>query len=174
MVGTSAEAYSSASAVSPAAISNVTYQYSNKVRFGDLSGAKPSGSAMKIPGAAFSAGDIVVDKASQKSLKILSVNSDGTYVTAHPTMYDLFSEFTIPRQVITPAAANITEYGVKGIPVEEYAALLAGKSGGGQTLMSGNVPSADMGLTSHGEQLGKYQLNLTLLLLSMGKRPLYE
>ena len=26
-----------------------------------------------------------------------------------------------------------------------------------------------MGLTSHGEQLGKYQLNLTLLLLSMGK-----
>ena len=31
-----------------------------------------------------------------------------------------------------------------------------------------------MGLTSHGEQLGKYQLNLTLLLLSMGKRPLYE
>lgn len=31
-----------------------------------------------------------------------------------------------------------------------------------------------MGLTSHGEQLGKYQLDLTLLLLSMGKRPLSE
>ncbi len=140
-----AEAYSSSAAGTPAAISNVTYQYNSRVRFSDLSGAKLSGGAMKIPGAVLSAGDIVVDEASQKSLKILSVNADGTYVTARPTMYELFSEFTIPRQVILPNSANITEYAVKGIPVEKYAELLAGQSGGGgQKLMSGSVPSADM------------------------------
>ena len=144
VAGTAAEAYSSTAAGVPVSVSNVTYQYNSRVKFGDLTGAKLSGGAMKIPGAAFSAGDIVVDEASQKSLKILNVNADGTYVTARPTMYELFSEFTIPRQVITPAAANITEYGVKGIPAAEYAALIAGESGGGQKLMSGSVPSADM------------------------------
>ena len=134
-----------AEAYSPTAvIANVTYQYSSRVRFGDLSGAELAGGATKIRGTAFSAGDVVVDETSRNSLKILKVNPDGTYLTARPTMYDLFSEFTIPRQVITPTAANITEYAVKGIPAAEYAALLAGQNGGGQTLMSGSVPSADM------------------------------
>jgi len=139
-----AEAYSSAAAGKPANIANVTYQYNPRVKFADLSGAAVSGSTTKLRGPALSAGDIVVDEASQRSLKILNVNPDGTYITAQPTMYELFSEFTIPRQVITPTAANITEYGVRGIPVEQYAAMLAGKDGGGQKLMSGSAPSADM------------------------------
>ena len=142
--GVPAEAYAPTAKGTQAAISHVTYQYNNRVKFGDLAGAKLSGSVTKIRGPALSAGDIIVDEAAQKSLKILKVNPDGTYLTAQPTMYELFSEFTIPRQVIVPTAANITEYGVKGIPVREYAALLAGQSGGGQKLMSGSVPSADM------------------------------
>ena len=139
-----AEAYYSDSVGASASISNVTYQYNSRVKFGDLSGAELSGSATKIRGAALSAGDIVVDEAAERSLKILKVNQDGTYITARPTMYELFSEFTIPRQVIVPTAANITEYGVRGIPVKDYAAMLAGQDGGGQKLMSGSVPSADM------------------------------
>ena len=139
-----AEAYARTETETPASVSNVTYRYNSRVKFSDLSGAAVSGGATKILGASFSAGDIVVDETSERSLKILKVNADGTYLTARPTMYELFSEFTIPRQTIFPTAANTTEYGVKGIPAEEYAALLAEKGGGGQKLMSGSVPSADM------------------------------
>ena len=144
--GTAAEAYSAPSAIQPAALSNVTYQYSSRVKFGDLSGAEAASGGVRMRGTRFSAGDIIVDERNQSSLKILKVNADGTYLTARPAMYELFSEFTIPRQVIVPDAANIVEYGVKGIPVKEYAAQLAGQKGasGGQTLMSGSLPSADM------------------------------
>lgn len=137
--GTPAEAFSP-----PTAVSNVTYQYNSRVRLCDLSAAEPAAGGLRIPGTSFAAGDIVVDEASGKSLKILKADADGGYLVTRPTIYELFSELTIPRQIIVPTAANITEYGVKGIPVKEYAALLDGRSGGGQKLMSGSVPSADM------------------------------
>lgn len=133
-------------ATTPATITNVTYKYNNWVKFIDLSGAQLVGGSARIPGAALSAGDVLVDENGQRSLKILKVNADGSYVTTTPTMVDLFSEFEIPRQVIVPTAANITEYAVKGIPAQDYAAILAQQTGqsGTQTLMSGNLPSADM------------------------------
>ncbi len=130
----------------PTTVDNVTYQYQDNVKFLDLSKITVSGGVMKIPGASLSAGDIVVDETHQKSIKILKVNPDGSYVAGQPTMIELFSQFDIPRQVIEPKAADITEYAVKGISVQEYAARLAQQSGnsGTQSIMKGNVPSADM------------------------------
>lgn len=137
---------SAAVATKPASITNISYKYNDRVKFRDLSGVTYSGDSLKISGASLSAGDVIVDESGSKSLKILKVNKDGTYITARPTMYDLFSEFTIPRQIIEPNEANIIEYGVKGISAQEYASILASKSGasGTQKLMSGDVPSADM------------------------------
>ncbi len=130
----------------PVSITNVSYKYNDRVKFIDLSDVTASGDSLKIPGSSLSAGDIIVDNTGQKSLKILKVNGDGTYITARPTMYDLFSEFEIPRQIIEPNEANIVEYGIKGISASEYASILAKESGtsGTQKLMSGDVPSADM------------------------------
>ena len=130
----------------PVSITNVSYKYNDRVKFIDLSDVTASGDSLKIPGSSLSAGDIIVDKTGQKSLKILKVNGDGTYITARPTMYDLFSEFEIPRQIIEPNEANIIEYGIKGISASEYASILAKESGssGSQKLMKGDVPSADM------------------------------
>jgi hypothetical protein len=137
---------SAALSTTPASIQNISYQYNDRVKFIDLSNVISSGDSLKIPGSSFSTGDVIVDESGQKSLKILKVNPDGTYITTRPTMYDLFSEFTIPRQVIEPNAANITEFGVKGISAQEYASILAKESGasGTQKLMKGDAPSADM------------------------------
>lgn len=130
----------------PASITNVSYKYNDRVKFIDLSHVTATGESLKIPGTSLSAGDVIVDESGQKSLKILKVNGDGTYITTRPTMYDLFSEFEIPRQIIEPNEANIVEYGIKGISASEYASILAKESGtsGTQKLMSGDVPSADM------------------------------
>lgn len=130
----------------PSTINNVTYTYQDRVKFIDLSKITVSGGAMKIPGVSLSAGDIVVDEAHQKSIKILKVNPDGSYVAGQPSMIELFSQFDIPRQVIVPKTTDITEYEVKGISVQEYAAQLSQQSGntGSQSIMKGNVPSADM------------------------------
>lgn len=130
----------------PKSITNVSYKYNDRAKFLDLSGATVSGDSVKIPGAALVVGDIVVDKEGQNSLKILRVNADGTYITGKPSMIDLFSEFTIPRQIIEPASTNITEYAVTGISPQAYVDILATESGehGTQKLMSGDIPSASM------------------------------
>jgi len=137
---------SAAQITMPASITNVSYKYNDRVKFIDLSHVTATGESLKIPGTSLSAGDVIVDESGQKSLKILKVNGDGTYITTRPTMYDLFSEFEIPRQIIEPNEANIVEYGIKGISASEYASILAKESGtsGTQKLMSGDVPSADM------------------------------
>lgn len=127
----------------PASVENVSYRYSKRVKFIDMSGVSVAGDSLIIPGTSLSAGDIIVDENGRKSLKIIGVNADGTYITARPSMYDLFSEFTIPRQVIQPNDANIIEYGIGRISVSEYAEILTGKTGTGK-LMKGDVPSADM------------------------------
>jgi len=128
----------------PATISNVSYQYSDRVKFIDFSDADMVDGSVRITGTSLSAGDILVDREKQKTMKIMKVNADGSYIVGQPTMIEIFSDFKIPRQVIEPTPANIIEYEVKGISVKEYAAKLAGQTGQTQTLMSGNAPSAQM------------------------------
>lgn len=127
----------------PTTLKGVTYKFNDNVKFLNIADMVRFGDNVKIPGVSLSAGDVVVDKRNQTSLKVLKVNSDGTLVTIKPTMLDLFKEFNIPRQVIEPTAANITEYAVKGISVEEYTSKLKGQQSdgsSGQKLMSGNLP----------------------------------
>ncbi|SMC34179.1 S-layer homology domain-containing protein [Papillibacter cinnamivorans] len=119
----------------PETLNGVSYQYNSRIKFLDLSVATGTESGVKIPGTSLAAGDVLVDRENQRSLKILKVNPDGTYLTTKPTMAELFSEFTIPHQVILPNAANITDYTVKGISVAQY--ISQSNSGESTKIMSG-------------------------------------
>lgn len=145
LIGVPLEA-SAALITQPASIRNVSYKYNDWVKFIDLSHMTTSGDSIKIPGSDLEAGDIVVDGNGLNSIKILQVNGDETYIATRPTMYELFSEFDIPRQVIEPNEANIIEYGIEGCSAAEYAAILAQETGesGSQKLMKGDVPAAAM------------------------------
>ena len=127
----------------PTTLQNVTYQFSDTVKF-LISRPPPRSATIRLPGAALSAGDVVVDKVHESSLKVLKVNPDGTVVAGKPTMIELFKEYTIPRQIIQPNTANITEFAVKGISIQEYMAKLAAPTtepGGEQKVMSGTMPT---------------------------------
>ncbi len=104
----------------PVSLKDVSYKFNSTVKFLDLSTLTKTGDNINIPNTSFSSGDIIVDKKNSISIKILKVNNDGSYLTVKPSMNDLFKEFNIPRQIIQPNSANINEYQVKGVSIEDY------------------------------------------------------
>jgi hypothetical protein len=127
----------------PVVMQNVTYTYQERVKFLDFAPATRLGDTLIWTGTDFKPGDLLVDRDQQTSVKILSKMPNGSYLVANPSIYDLFSEFNIPRQEIIPNNANLTEYAVKGIDLDAFLAKQAAQapgSGTTQTLFSANGP----------------------------------
>ena len=128
----------------PVVMQNVTYAYQERVKFLDFTPATRLGDTLIWSGTDFSPGDLLVDKIEQTSVKILSKLANGSYLVATPSIYDLFSEFNIPRQEIIPNNANLIEYAVKGIDLDAFLAKQAAQApgtGNTQTLFSANGPA---------------------------------
>jgi|GEM_PF-2480884 len=131
------------SATAPVLVQNVTYTYQDKVQLLSLSPATRLGNTLLWPGAEFSPGDILVDETLQQSAKILRKLDSGAYLIAKPSMYDLFREFSIPRQEIIPKPDNMLEYAVKGIDIDAFLTQQSTQAPGStttQTLFSSDGP----------------------------------
>jgi len=98
----------------PVQIQDISYTYQPHVKLLNFAPATRLGNTLVWPNSNFQPGDLLVDESLQSSVKILHKLESGAYLITSPSIYDLFREFNLPRQVIVPNQANITEFDVKG------------------------------------------------------------
>lgn len=126
----------------PISLQNIQYSYQPRVKQLNLATATRLGDTLLWPGAELTPGDILVDNTLQTSLKVLHHLGSGQYLVSTPTLYELFRELTIPRQVLIPNEANVTEFGVKGIALDAFLAQQAAQAPGNtQTTFSASGPA---------------------------------